>query len=212
MQYRERNTERGFSLVELMVVLVILGVLTTLAVLQFQTSTVDLERQAIAREFKVYLERARFDSVKRRADDARITLNSATSFTAQLDFDGNGAIDAHEVRTVDFTQKSRTLILVSDTFNFPLNINFDRRGHVQTIDGLGNEINPVFTICSNCTGDSPDRTVLSISTTGTVAVTQDIPDSSELPEPIITEPPYVLNCYVYVSNSNTNSNTNLCPL
>lgn len=212
MKHRKRNTESGFSIVELMVVLVILAVLTTLAVLQFQTSKVDLERQAIAREFKVYLERARFDSVKRRADDARVTLNSASSFTAQIDFDGNGTLEGHEIRTVDFSQKSRTLILVSDTFNFPLNINFDRRGHVQAVDGLGNEVNPVFTICSDCTTDSPDRTVLSISTTGTVAVTRDIPDTSELPEPIVTTPPFVLNCYIYLSESNSNSNVNPCPL
>lgn len=199
-------------MVELMVVLVILAVLTTLAVLQFRTSKVDLERQAIAREFKVYLERARFDSVKRRSDDSRVTLTSATSFTAQLDFDGNGAVESHEVRTVDFTQKSRTLILVSDTFNFPLEIRFDRRGHVEAVDGLGNEVNPVFTICSDCTSSSPDRTVLSVSTTGTVAVTRDVPDTTTLPQPIVTTPPFVLNCYVYLSNSNTNSSSSICPL
>lgn len=210
MKYRKTNGESGFSMVELMVVLVILAVLTTLAVLQFRTSKVDLERQAIAREFKVYLERARFDSVKRRADDSRVTLTSATSFTAQLDFDGNGTVQSHEVRTVDFTQKSRTLILVSDTFNFPLEIRFDRRGHVQAVDGLGNAVNPVFTICSDCTTTSPDRTVLSVSTTGTVAVTRDVPDTTTLPQPIVTTPPFVLNCYVYLSGSN--SNTNPCPL
>jgi prepilin-type N-terminal cleavage/methylation domain-containing protein len=214
MNVIKEKAQAGFSLVEMTVVLVVVAVLTTFAILQFQTSKVDLERQAIAREFKVYLERARFDSVRRRAegaDQATLTLTSASSFTVRMDFDGDGTLAPHESRVVDFSQKSRTLILVSDTFNYPLRVSFDRRGHVSTADGLGNEVNPVFTICSNCADSDPDRTVLAISATGTVAATRDISDPTTLPQPVITNPPFVPNCYIYFASSNTNSSTS-CPL
>jgi prepilin-type N-terminal cleavage/methylation domain-containing protein len=213
MNVIEKKAQAGFSLVEMTVVLVVIAVLTTLALIQFSTSKVDLERQAIAREFKVYLERARFDSVRRRAEGAEqasLTLTSASSFTVRMDFDGDGVLADHETRTVDFSQKSRTLILVTDVFNYPLQVRFDRRGHVQTEDGLGNEVDPVFTICSNCTDADPDRTVLALSATGTVASTRDIPDPTTFPEPIITDPPFVPNCYIYIApDSNTSTP---CPL
>jgi prepilin-type N-terminal cleavage/methylation domain-containing protein len=214
MNVIEKKAQAGFSLVEMTIVLTVIAVLTTFALLQFRTSKVDLERQAIAREFKVYLERARFDSVRRRAegaDQATLTLTSASSFTVRMDFDGDGDLAAHEARIVDFSQKSQTLILVSDSFNYPLQIRFDRRGHVQTADGLGNEVDPVFTICSNCTDADPDRSVLTVSATGTVAATRDIPDPTTFPEPIITDPPFVPNCYIYLASSNSNSSVP-CPL
>src|SRR5688500_17905985 len=143
MKPNEPNPQGGFSLIEVLFVLVIIGVITAFALLTFGSSKVDLHRQAVAREFKIYLERARFDSVKRRAEDpnrANLILNSATSFTAQLDFNEDGTLQPSETRTVDFTQRSSTQILVTDTFNYPVTISFDRRGHATTVDSLGDEI------------------------------------------------------------------------
>lgn len=201
-------------MIELFIVLVIIGVVTTFALLAFGSSKVDLQRQAVAREFKIYLERARFDSVKRRAEDpnrATMILNSATSFTVKLDFNEDGTLQSTERRTVDFTQRSNTQILVTDTFNYPVTISFDRRGHVTTVDNLGNNINPVFTICSNCSAASPDQSVISLSTTGTVAVTSSEPDPSTLPTPAVTNSNTSLNCYVYIPGANVNVSTT-CPL
>jgi prepilin-type N-terminal cleavage/methylation domain-containing protein len=214
MKLNETNPQRGFSLIEVFIVLVIIAIVTTFALLTFGSSKVDLHRQAVAREFKIYLERARFDSVKRRAEDpnrATIILNNATSFTAHLDLNEDGTLQANETRTVDFTQRSSTQILVTDTLNYPVTISFDRRGHVTTLDGLDNEINPVFTICSNCADASPDRSVISLSTTGTVAVTTDEGDPSTLPTPVVTNANVTPNCYIYVSGTNANVNT-VCPL
>jgi len=214
MKPNEPDLQGGFSLIEVFIVLVIIAVITTFALLTFGRSKVDLHRQAVAREFKIYLERARFDSVKRRAEDpnrANLVLNSATSFTAQLDFNEDGVLQANETRTVDFTQRSSTQILVTDTLNYPVTISFDRRGHVTSVDNLGDDVTPVFTICSDCADASPDRSVISVSTTGTVSVTTDEVDPSALPTPTVTNANVAPNFYLYYPGVNGNVNTT-CPL
>jgi len=207
------TNQKGFSLIEIFIVLVIIGVITTFAVLTFGSSKVDLQRQAITREFKIYLERARFDSVKRRAQDperATIKLLSATKFTAALDFNEDGTIQPNEIRTVDFTQRANTRILVTDTFNYPVTVSFDQRGHATAIDATNTVVDPVFTICSNCSASSPDRSVISVSPTGTIAITRNEADPTTFPTPSITNVNTAPNCYVYYStNANMNS---ICPL
>jgi prepilin-type N-terminal cleavage/methylation domain-containing protein len=211
MKEKRIKLQSGFSIVELLIVLTVVVILSTLAVLQFRSSKIDFERQNITHEFKVYLERARFDSVKRRAVAAnqmsRIVLNSSSSFTAALDFDGNGTLDATDVRQVDFTQRSSTQIRVSDTLNYPVTVRFDQRGHITATDTSGNAVDPVFTICSkNCTGTSQnnsDLSVLSVSTSGTVAILRGGQDPSALPTPAISTTPAKVNCYILVNINST---------
>ena len=76
MKRFELSSESGFSLIEMLIVLVLIGVLTTIALMQLGSSRTDFERQRISREFKIYLERARFDSVKRRPT-AAVGLSSS---------------------------------------------------------------------------------------------------------------------------------------
>jgi prepilin-type N-terminal cleavage/methylation domain-containing protein len=210
---KKLSSDNGFSIIELLIVLTLLAVLTTIAIVQFSDSKTDFERQRIAREFKVYIERARFDSVKRRAaeisDMSRITMNSSSSFTVALDLNGNGKLDTAETRIIDFTERSNTQIIVSSTLNYPVTILFNQRGHVIARDNLGNDIDPVFTICSkNCLAtsqDEEDLTVLSISKTGTVAVLKGGQSPSALPTPAITNTSPLLNCHILLANVNTAS-------
>ena len=197
----------GFSILELLMVIVVIVILATIGIVMFRGATTDFERQRIVREFKVYLERARFDSVKRRATTeaqmSKVVLNGPFSFTARLDFNNDGVLSPEEERLVDFTSRSSTRIVVSDTLNYPVKILFDRRGHVTTTDSTSSPVDPIFTICSNCSSATPDTTVLSLSTTGTVAIIRNGVLPSAMPTPsLANSSPPTLNCYVLVvSNS-----------
>lgn len=211
MKIKKFYLQSGFSLIEVMIVVVLLAILTTIAILNFGNSKTDLQRQRIARELKVYLERARFDSVKRRAVDvndmSRITLNSPSSFTAAIDLNENGVLDATDIRQIDFDQRSETQITVSNALIYPVTIRFNQRGQIIVKDNLGNDVNPVFTICSkNCAETLPDNqdlTIISVSTSGTVAVLKKGQSPSALPTPSVTNTSPELNCYVMLTNSNS---------
>src|SRR5688572_16336099 len=131
--------QSGASLIELLVVLAISAVLFTVAATQLGGAGDNLKRQNVAREFKVSLERARFDSVKRRArniaDMSTVTVLSATSFSYTLDFNQNGRIDnPAETRLVDFA--NRTDVRIAGTnFVYPITIKFDHRGHITVTNG-----------------------------------------------------------------------------
>lgn len=216
MKIQKSSPQSGFSLIEVFIVLVIIGILTTLALMQWGSARVDFQRQRIAREFKVYLERARFDSVKRRAetsaDRASITLTSGSSFTVRLDFDGDGTIAPNETRVVNFADRTDAIIQVSDAYTWPVRIEFDRRGLVTATQGWvsdaspGSPITPIFAICSDCSDTSPDITRISVSSSGTVAELRQGQDPQALPSPTPTSVNNMpgMNCYVLAANTNSN--------
>ena len=215
MKIKNLYSQSGFSLIEVMIVVVLLGILSTIAILNLTSSKTDFQRQRIAREFKVYLERARFDSVKRRAEAtnqmAKVTLNSASSFTSLIDLNGDGTLDdATEKREVNFSNISDTEISILDTkLIYPITIRFNQRGQVIATDDSPTKkvVNPVFTICSkDCSGpkqNNQDLTVISVSTSGTVAVLPPDPNPSPLPTPLITSTPPQFNCFVTLANYNS---------
>jgi prepilin-type N-terminal cleavage/methylation domain-containing protein len=217
MKIETRSRQSGFSLIEIFIVLVMIAILTTLALMQLGKSRVDLQRQRIAREFKVYLERARFDSVKRRAEAtterASIMLTSGSSFTVLLDFDGDGVMRANETRVVNFSDRTDAIIQVSDAYTWPVRVEFDRRGLVTATQGWvdpsnpGTPITPIFAICSDCSEASPDITRISISASGTVAELRPGQDPQDLPPPETnsnTELPR-MNCYLLAANTPSNT-------
>lgn len=211
MKTKNTQLQSGFTLFEILIVLVLLAIVTSMAIMNFGNSKTNLQRQRIAREFKIYLERARFDSVKRRAVDinemSRVILNSPTSFSVAIDANENGIIDAADVRQIDFTQRSDAQITVLGVFNYPVTIRFNQRGQIIAKDNLGNDINPVFKICSeNCGGSMPsdeDLTIISVSSSGTVAILRDGRSPFALPKPSITNTSPKFNCYVTITNSNS---------
>ncbi len=126
MENSNFNTQSGKSLIELIIVLVIVMIITTFAVLQTESSKKQFNRQNLAREFKVYLERARFDSMKRRpaidTDKARIVINNATSYTAIFDLNQNGAIDASDKKELSTARSD--VNIVGFGLVFPINYKF----------------------------------------------------------------------------------------
>lgn len=207
MKIQKFSPQSGFSLIEVFIVLVIMGILTTLAIMQLGQSRVDFQRQRISREFKIYLERARFDSVKRRAEipaeRASVVLTGARSFTVSLDFDGDGIMQSAETRTINFADRTDATIQVSDSLTYPVTIAFDRKGLATATDGSNNPITPLFTICSDCSDASPDITRISVSTSGTVAELRQGQDPQSVPTPVppVNQAVPTLNCYVLVNQS-----------
>jgi prepilin-type N-terminal cleavage/methylation domain-containing protein len=219
MKEKRIKLQSGFSIVELLIVLTMVVILSTLAVMQFRSSKTDFERQKHHARVSRFIWNGR-GSIRsngaplRANEKSRIILNSSSSFTAVLDFDGNGTIDsnndgtpdASDTRQVNFTQRSSTQILVSNTLNYPVTVRFDQRGHITSTDSTGNAVAPVFTICSkNCTGtaSNSDLSVLSVSTSGTVAILRGGQNPSALPTPVITATPATVNCYVLVNINST---------
>ena len=179
-QSMNRNSFRsqdGVSLIEVLIVVVIAGILVTFSVTQFGRARENFKRQAIAREFKTSLERARFDSVKRHAADdstmAEIRINSATSYTVSLDLNQNGTIESAESTTVDFSGLPGVRLLLPSGRTAPVSIMFDQRGHAIVSD-YNDLSTDHFLFCdAGCTlanATSQNSSVIYVSATGTVAM------------------------------------------
>lgn len=180
------QSQSGKSIIELLIVLVVGGILISMAVTSMGSAPNNLQRQNLAREFKVNLERARYDSVKRRAettlDMARIRINDQTSYSVVTDLNQNGALNFSEsggvltgtdVRQVSFAGRANVKILGAG-FTFPVNIRFDRRGQITATDGSGNAITPIFYFCEGActveTANVSNANIVVLSETGTVAM------------------------------------------
>ena len=213
MNQRKYDPQSGKSLIELMLVLIIVGVLVTISITRFGQAEVKFQRQNIARALKVYLERARFDSVKRRAtgtaDMARVTLTGATSYTFTNDMNQNGRIDANESTIIDFSGRSATQIL-GNNLSFPVTIRFDQRGQATATNSAGTEITPTFTVCECTTlsnSNPQNASVISVSPTGTVAMLLGGQTMPTFQSPNVTNvnSNSNINPCLYIGNANTSS-------
>jgi prepilin-type N-terminal cleavage/methylation domain-containing protein len=193
MNNTELKTQRGFSLIELMIVLLIISILVVFAVAQFGEASTVFETQNVARELKVNLERARFDSVKRRpdaaADMASVVINNDTSISVSIDRNQDGVLQSTETKTIDFSGRNNVKI-VGDGVAYPVTIRFDRRGHVSTTNALGLEISPLFIICDECTtfadADNPTSYYIKLSPTGTVSMYDNGQTPPSISDPTVT--------------------------
>lgn len=175
MKNAKFGAQSGKSIIELLIVLVVAGILVTMAVTRIGNAQSNLKRQNLAKEFKVNLERARFDSVKRRADNpnemARITLTSATAYSVLNDFNQNGVLDTAEIRQVSFFGSVRIL---GTNLEFPVTIRFDRTGAVTARNASNQPVPLVFTFCEGtctlATATVNNSSIISISPSGTVAM------------------------------------------
>jgi prepilin-type N-terminal cleavage/methylation domain-containing protein len=192
MRKTKLNLQSGFSLLELIIVLSIIAIVATIAMTQFGRTSVRFQRQNMARELKVYLERARFDSVKRRAsladDMARVEILDATTFRVTTDANLNGTIDANDTRLYSFSGRSDVNIV---GVVLPVTIKFDYRGQADIVNGIGASItNPVFTVCdAGCTAataNANNASIISITPTGTVIMASGGTTVTNINAPVVT--------------------------
>ena len=179
MTKRGFASEHGYSLIEIVLVLVIIAIMATFAILALGNSTQNLGRQNITKEFKVALERARFDSMRRRASDCaqmgRVVINSATSFDLVTDVNQNGSIDTGDTRTVDFGERSLVEIVKDPAPTYPITIRFDQRGHATsgTCDAITPPDSPTVFCelpCTAATANALNSNIVFVSPTGTAAM------------------------------------------
>lgn len=183
------KSQAGISIIEVLIVLVITAVIAGFAIISIGNAKNDFHRQNIAREFKVSIERARFDSIKRSpffvAERSRVVVNNATSFSLISDLDQDGKLDAEDARQVDFAWLEKVKIQESGLV-YPVTVSFDRFGFMTATNGLGTEIQPIFSVCDDCGSSSEDFSVLTISPTGTVRMSDGAQSLPSFPIPDIS--------------------------
>lgn len=176
---KERNRkvsgQTGATLAELIVVMVLITIVSALALMQFGSSRQQFRRQNVSKELKVAFERARFDSVKRRAtspNQAKVTVN-VTSFTTAVDANGNGTIDVADDLTHSFGGQNVTVTnTTGNSMTFPVTVTFDQRGEVIAKDAVNSTVNPIFLVCNatctSATANSGNSDIVLVTPTGTV--------------------------------------------
>lgn len=95
------------TLVELLIVVALIAVLAALAIPNFAKADISFQRQNVSRQLKMYLERARFDSIKRNAfssdEMSKVIIYNSTSYALVLDSNQNGTIDSGEVSQISLS-------------------------------------------------------------------------------------------------------------
>jgi prepilin-type N-terminal cleavage/methylation domain-containing protein len=165
------SDERGFSAVEMVVVFLIIGIIASIAIMNFATPNKQFKRQNVARELKVAFERARFDSVKRHAGGAgpATVVVNAGSYTLTTDVNQDGTFQSGESVVTTFS----TDITISGyaSLNLPVTVTFDKRGEATAKDSTNGVVTPQFRICNGTCSQSPtasDSNIVLVTPAGTV--------------------------------------------
>jgi prepilin-type N-terminal cleavage/methylation domain-containing protein len=165
--------QHGVSLIETLVVVSIVVIVATLALTQRSSADAQFQRQNVARELKVAFERARFDSVKRRAEGATpgsfvpaTVIVDTGSYTLNTDSDRNGT---YETLVTNLATQNIT-IAGYGAMTLPVTVTFNKRGEASAVDG-GGTVNPQFLICNGTCPQTPtsgNANIVLVTPTGTV--------------------------------------------
>ncbi len=192
MNIGKKKSQAGVSYVELLVVITILVIVSTIALMNIGSAKKQLGRQNVARELKSAFERARFDSVKRRtvsANKANVVV-TATSFTLNTDVNQNGTIEGGEAR-VNSTWMADVSICATNgvPLTSGVTISFDNRGEISSTGAT------TFLVCNGvCTTPTASNSnKILVTATGTVNL---LPGNAAIPTfspPAITNPTPSIN-------------------
>jgi prepilin-type N-terminal cleavage/methylation domain-containing protein len=134
---RRLNGESGFSIVEMMIVVVMIAVVTGWAVLRISEAQQSVRLAGATQELTAYLDKARLDSIRRHATAvsqmAQVSITSPTSYSVTLDTNGDGELDP--ARVFDYHSAGITFNVAT----YPTTILYNWRGRV--VDDEGHQIN-----------------------------------------------------------------------
>src|SRR5229473_295855 len=102
------SSAAGFSFPELLIVVAIVSIVSSLALVSFQNSNKSFKLAGATRTLSGYLEKARVDSVRRHGG-ASVNMNSSTSYTVNIDFGGSGVVTARTITLPEGTSLRYTL-------------------------------------------------------------------------------------------------------
>jgi Tfp pilus assembly protein FimT len=184
-EFDDLQNQTGVSLVELLAVISIIALICVIAIMHMGTSKQQLSRQNVAQDLKVAFERARFDSVKRRAlttgEQAKVIIDT-NSFTLVTDANQNGVMtDAVDSRVTNFAGQG---ISIASGLTLPATVYFNKRGEVT--DSAGVPISPSFLVCNpsctisggNSNANASNGSLVLVTPTGTVNL---LPGGSAIP-------------------------------
>ena len=134
--------ERGISIVELIIVVAMLGVVTTFAVMKIAGAQRAARLTNSSRELIGWLEKARTDSIRRHAmsptqDMATIKIVSANTYSVAIDQNGDGVLDTPRTITSPETNRATFVGIPVST-----SIHYNWRG--RPVDDAGNPLNLAF--------------------------------------------------------------------
>jgi len=132
------NNAAGSSLLEMLVVVALITVVSSFAILSFRKSNRNFRLAGATRSLSGYLEKARLDAVRRHGG-ASININSETSYTVNVDFDGSGTTTSRTITLPEGTTVSYTLPPATASTNpstSPITISYDWRGRSTNIVSL----------------------------------------------------------------------------
>src|SRR5436190_17736241 len=94
MQITKRLSDaRGVSLVELLLVLLVIGIVSSVTIMNFRRPKRSITLTGATRILAAYSDKARIDSIRRHAS-ASIDINSSSSYTVNIDANGTGTTTA----------------------------------------------------------------------------------------------------------------------
>jgi prepilin-type N-terminal cleavage/methylation domain-containing protein len=128
------NVAAGFSVPELLIVVALIGIVTSFALISLLNANKSFNLAGATRTLSTYLEKARVDSVRRHGG-ASINVNSTTSYTVNIDFSGSGVATARTITLPEGTSLQYTLppsTNIVDPSTTPLTITYDWRGRTGT--------------------------------------------------------------------------------
>ncbi|HEX8649648.1 MAG TPA: hypothetical protein VF708_02325 [Pyrinomonadaceae bacterium] len=200
--------EKGFTLMQLVIVVAVIAIVTTFSVMGISKARASIRLSSSSRKLAAYLERARGDSVRRRAW-ARITKMSPTVYRVQMDTDGNGTVDAMDI-TLDegvtfdsaFAWTDVTFVrgtlpgevffkLKNESSESPSTIIITASGDITLNSQVFHDASiPAVTLNSNVSGDVAGDPAMANVNTGWPAPTPDpVPTPFPTPTPTPTPTP-----------------------